>query len=264
MDGTQQVKIGNSASLAPFRYGVTTRPADSEALGHGINEPFVATAAANKDLVGFAEQPSVEAGLSYRAFIAAKYVPGPTFCKITTNKKYAYYGGDNRGFSADIYANVNKSRVSIDRTVGFTKTASTIYPLGRYTGDTKAYNKKHKLLAKKNADPSAADVGDLNGKTATRLSGTLTVHGSNPLCKGTPAIDGRVHYDLNKSGTPRFSGDHDQAPNHEVIYFCGNWASGVSRTGRAYGRSLKDFSCLAGAAVCAKATFDITIQAAEV
>lgn len=264
VDGIQRVRTDKGTSLSPILYKVVTRPAASEALGHDIDEPFVDTVAANRDLVGLSEQPSVEAGVSYRAYIAAKYIPGPKFCKVSTNRKYAYYGGDNRGFSPDIYANVNKSRVSIDRTVGFTKTESSVYPLGRYTGDTKAYDKKHKLLAKKNAGPSAVDVGDLNGKTPTRLSGTLTIDGSNPLCKGVPAINGRVHYDLNKSGTLRFSGDHDRAPNHEIVYVYGDWASGIARTGRAYGLSVKDFTCLVGPPVCTKASFDITIQAAEI
>lgn len=264
-DGVQKLKTSDGKTqLAPFTYSVTTKPADSAAIGKQVDDPFVASKAANRDLVGLAEEADVEAGLSYRAFIPTQYVSGPLFCKVTTNTKYAYYGGDNRGFSADIYDQVNKSRVSIDRTVGFGKSGSQLYPLGRFTGDTKAYDANHKLLATKNAGPSATDIIDVNGQTSTRLTGTLTIKGANPLCTGTPSIDGKVHYDLRKTGALNFSGVHDQAPNHEVIYYYGDWVNGIAKTGRAYGRALNSFNCLAGPPVCADATFNVTVQAAEI
>lgn len=268
VEGVQKRKTDDGTVLAPYEYSVTTRPAESLAVGYPLDDPIVSSRAANRDLIGLADEADVEAGLSYRAFIGPKYVPAPWPCQVTSiNPAYAFYGGDNRGFSADIYDNVDKARVSIDRTVGFTSSASTPYPLGRYVGATTAYDKNYKLLAKKTAGPSATDIFDLNGRTATRLSGTLTITGANPLCPGAFPINGKVHYDLNKSGTLRFSGVHDKAPSHEVIYFYGDWRSGVAKTGRAYGRALAsntDFKCLAGPPACADATFETTVQAAEI
>ena len=72
----------------------------------------------------------------------------------------------------------------------------------------------------------------------------MTFNGGNPLCTGAPAINGVLRYTLRSNGSMRLFGNHDQAPNHEVLYY---WFSGRTKTGCAYRRNLKTFYYLLSA-----------------
>jgi hypothetical protein len=256
--GTQRRMSGSKVtSEAPYLYEVMTSPLDTRVLGASVADPQVSSLAMNADLR--AASWTTKVGISYRAYIAPKYLKAPLFCK-RPGKRIAYYGGDNRGFAKLYSSAVHRSRSEITRAVKFTDSGASRYKLKRFTGDTHTYDKHHKLLRTKNAGPTSVEKLIPNRDDYHHIEGELEISGANPLCSHAPKINGRVFYNINRTGRIHLSGDHDQAPNHEIVYF---FDQGYPNSWHAYRRSVKSFNCLA-AGVCAKATFDLSVESGEI
>lgn len=250
VEGAQTVTMKNGTKAKqPFYYGVAFPAVDKTSLGRNIADPEVRSADANKDLVGFATSVNAMMEVNYTMFIADRYVGAPAACANTNNGNIAYYGGDNRSFDSGLGL-PQPHRVSGGASLNFLNGKMTVDSRTSTIGTTIAYDSKYKELARKKAPTTDMSVGvTQNSVGAGKYAQILfSVDSANPLCKikiigaGAPAINGKITVTVHATGQMNASGNHDQAPNHEITYFySGDRGTG---TGCAYRRKIASFNHL--------------------
>lgn len=181
---TLEASIGSGDAVQPYVISVSTRPASAPPTGSHLGDTMLRSAAANRDLVFAAGSEDIEVGLSYRAFIPDRYVPTPLLPCKALKPSYKFYGGDGRGFAKNPQQFNNQSRSSVDVMFHFTGGKGQQYPVGYYTGDTTAYDKDHKLIARKNAGRTSTALNNPINPELSDAQGELRINGTNPLCKG--------------------------------------------------------------------------------
>ncbi len=151
----------------------------------------------------------------YTTFIPDPYAPN--YLYITDgccfHENVHRFGGDNRGFNWKS----TRYRTRIDAYAIFYESGYTAFYDIPSVGRTTYYNKNGKLIGYDYANKSGMYSHSIS-KTSTAVSYSMYHSVGNPFEEKFPNIDYRYDATIYKSGSLTISGNHDQAPNHEIYF----------------------------------------------
>lgn len=163
--------------------------------------------------------------LRYTTFLAAYWVENPNRLS-----KYRWFTGDNRGYDA----NASSYRTRADVNICFCPAGKSV-GLNRYVGKTHGYDKNKKFLKSGRASSSGIDIKNLK-LGSSKITFKLIHSVGNPLVTALD-IDYYVNAEFYSNGNYKLSGEHDQAPHHEV-YLKGSNSSSYQKMHRAPSKGL--------------------------
>lgn len=142
--------------------------------------------------------------LRYTTFLADKWVANPN-----PLSKYRWFTGDNRGYSAT----ASSYRTRADVNICFCSAGSSV-GINKYVGKTHGYDSNKKFLGSGTASSKGISLSNVStGKSKITFKINHAV--GNPLVTALN-VDYTVNAEFNSNGKYKLSGDHDQAPHHEV------------------------------------------------
>ncbi|MBL4953332.1 DUF3238 domain-containing protein [Neobacillus sp. YIM B02564] len=164
--------------------------------------------------------------LRYTTFLADYWVENPNLFS-----KYRWFTGDDRGYNAT----ASSYRTRADVNICFCSAGNSV-GLNRSVGTTHGYDKNKKFLKSGTASSSGIDIENLNlGKS--KITFKLTYAVGNPLVTSLD-IDYYVNAEFYSNGNYKLSGEHDQAPHHEV-YLKGSNSSSYQKMHQAATKGLE-------------------------
>jgi hypothetical protein len=148
--------------------------------------------------------------LRYTTFLPQKWLKNPNVAS-----KHHYFKGDQRGFNPD----APRFRTRADVHLNMSEEAHPV-ELAKSVGTTKAYNWVRRFSEEGQADDDGIIVEKVFS-TDEKISFQLIHSVGNPLVL-SPAIDYEVNATFYRNGEIDISGNHDQAPHHEVYLKTGD------------------------------------------
>lgn len=143
--------------------------------------------------------------LRYTTFLADQWVANPN-----TFSKYAWFSGDNRGFS--VYSSSYRTRVDLG--ICFCYSGRSV-SLSKDVGATHGYDSNKNHLKTDTASSSGITLSNVVTTNSSKISFQLNHAVGNPLVASLD-VDYTVKGEFYSNGNYKLSGDHDQAPHHEV------------------------------------------------
>jgi hypothetical protein len=160
----------------------------------------------------FATTSTTNYTLRYTTFIPTATAPNP-FGVFTGS----YFKGDNRGF--DPFS--NKYRTRSDITVGWGSAGQSLAP-NYYTQKTILYDKNGNVISEKQASTDGMKVSNVS-LGSTKISYKFNHDVGIPIYdQVTPDITYYYNATVYKNGSLTVSGEHDQAPSHELYIMIPN------------------------------------------
>lgn len=160
----------------------------------------------------------------YQAFIAEAYTPVPALGCSASATRYAYFEGDNHGFSATATPN----RVLVNSSITWaTKAFSTSTQIGQTVAWVIPPTGTKTWLDSNTAPLSSAQM-TLNSAPSTNwVSMHLSVDSKNPLCDwaGVRSIHALADVDIYRSGSYIISGEVRNFPSHLFSIHSSNTSS---------------------------------------
>lgn len=207
-----------------YHYGVNTPPVDDSAVGLAITDSEVQTPELNTDIAGYALTSSGmrDTQVAYGTFIPDKRIDRPSMC---TPVKYEEFGGDNRTFASDKAGDFHElsNRMQNIAFLAWDGNTAGLDEAQANVGTTRAYI-DGKQVASKTA--SSSGIKTFLTPVPSRALANIKFRqaGSDPLCNvlgAAPAPDINAVIDVslkNGSGAMHITGEHDGAPNHELVF----------------------------------------------
>lgn len=207
-----------------YHYGVNTPPVDDSAVGLAITDSEVQTPELNTDIAGYALTSSGmrDTQVAYGTFIPDKRIDRPSMC---TPVKYEEFGGDNRTFASDKAGDFHElsNRMQNIAFLAWDGNTAGLDEAQANVGTTRAYI-DGKQVASKTA--SSSGIKTFLTPVPSRALANIKFQqaGSDPLCNvlgAAPAPDINAVIDVslkNGSGAMHITGEHDGAPNHELVF----------------------------------------------
>ncbi|OMP67897.1 DUF3238 domain-containing protein [Domibacillus epiphyticus] len=138
--------------------------------------------------------------IRYTTFLKDKWILNPVFLS-----KIRFFAGDNRGYNADS----KRYRTRADVTV-----KGETVSLARDVGASEGYSWNKKMIKRDTASDEGIEIKSIR-QDEEKLAFTLLHSVGNPLV-AAPAIVYEVYMTFYHNGVFDFSGEHDEAPHHEV------------------------------------------------
>ncbi|MDP9700416.1 MULTISPECIES: hypothetical protein [Paenibacillus] len=148
--------------------------------------------------------------MRYTTFLADPWVSNPNILS-----KYAWFTGDNRGFTAT----GSSFRTRADISICFCSAGRSV-SLSKAVGTTHGYDSNKKFLESGTASSSGIELSNVDTSNSSKITFKLNHAVGNPLVTALD-IDYVVNGEFYSNGNYKLAGEHDQAPHHEV-YLIGN------------------------------------------